>query len=881
MWGKWGSEGAYPLTAHLIDTAAFARVLCDHWVPPTLFERASRATGLEPDRLISAVISGAALHDLGKATAIFQYQILAQHRPSWAEDHSHSLGLPGIPRELTNLLRGMARDRDEQLWCRRHEVAGAAMLHGALNGAGHQGVAALVAGHHGRWNIPSGRWRPGNAIADHEEFLLHDVAWRDARERVLDDVVRVLGCEREAQVPTSLVPLMTALVVLADWLASDLADRDQEVHGDWAEHLAHRLTDARAAVAELLGTVTLEERRFDRVFDFNQPAPAQRELTRPGGPGLRIVAVPTGDGKTEAALGHWLVNAPERQGLYFALPTMTTADAMFARVRSVFAGSGTFGALAHRQAMLHDFYDLAPRAVSGEVHGEHSVADLEHSRWLVGNRRAVLAPVTVGTADQLLLAVVPHRYNFLRLLGAATKTVVFDEVHSYDPYMSTLLERFLEWAGHLELDVVLLSATVPTEALERYINAYRGAPGENVSVAYPYVVNVPRTGEIEAESVEASALATRTLSFVYHRTDHATDLATATAEVVRSLRVTHPTAKIGVIVNQVRRCQQIAADLDGRSGGERIAGDLRVMHSRFPAGERADHAAVAVSTFGKRSTNGAATVVATQVVEQSIDLDFDVLVTDLCPAPSLLQRAGRLHRHDLSDRHRSRPSGCEHPVVHVLVPASADDPEDDGRGWLPYPPSAVRRTWTRGLSSGDRGELRVPDDVQRFIDASHLTLDELTSHDLDAAEEHHLFDRFIIESQAAKGSVRPPSYLERNPEEALRSFATADPRVPTATRWITEDSVDVLLVGEGGWPSSLPLPDHPSRADIVEVLSRSTTIPRRLFARATADHPDAHAPRDGWAKTALEDVRVVPVEQVGLHHDPLLGIVAEQGVRRA
>lgn len=865
LWGKWGTGGvgAYPLEAHLIDTAAVAAVLCRSWVPDRLLEVAATRLGTDRGGVVRLLTSAAGLHDIGKATAVFQRQMLARRPPAGIGGHTSGLEAAGLsaPDVPLDLLSDA-----ERRWVRRHEVAGAVMLHGGLDGAGSRGVGSLVAGHHGLWDIPA-QDDPYATVCDYHRWMVDDPAWAAERQRVIATVADVTGADGDTDlVDPAVVPLLTGLVVLADWLASDMADRDPAVYGDWQTHHCQRLTDANAAVENLLGTATRPGRTFTDVFPFEPTRPVQQHLVRHGPLGLRIVAVPTGDGKTEAALGHWLLNAPERQGIFFALPTMATADAMFARVREMFDGTDAFGALAHGRSLLNQFYADLDRPVGGETYD--GCGGLTSGRWFHSNRRAVLAPVAVGTADQLILAAVRHRHNFLRMLGAATKTVVFDEVHSYDPYMAALLERFLVWAGQWHIDTVLLSATLPAERLAAYTSAYGG--DLTTTVAYPSVVTVDVNGGTDLVELDASDAA-RTLHLQHHVE---VDVEQGIVELVHELRARHPDAKIGVIVNTVGRCQNVAEALAGRTGGPRLPGDLYVMHARFTADVRARQVGAAVATYGKASVDGAATMVATQVVEQSVDLDFDVLVTDLCPAPSLVQRAGRVHRHDLEGRDRSRPSGCEGPVIHVVVPAAVHDRPAKLWPWLPYPAASVLRTWDRGLDGGARTTLAVPDDVQAFVDDSHVRLDELAVDETLAQEvESELFGQIVKRQSADRQAIPRPDVLRRAPARGLSAYANAEDESRPQTRWIDRPSFDLLLLNGGPDTWLDDLPARPTRHQVRELLGCVVTVP----VDVSQDSARVIEQPEGWDRTLLADVRIIDLStHPTAYLDQLLGFVTRK-----
>src|SRR5207248_6281763 len=95
--------------------------------------------------------------------------------------------------------------------------------------------------------------------------------------------------------------------------------------------------------------------------------------------------------------------------------------------------------------------------------------------WFARNKKqALLAPFGVGTIDQALLAVLQTRHVFVRLFGLAGKCVVLDEVHAYDAYMTTLMERLLRWLAALGCPVMLLSATLPRDKRVKLLRAYAG-----------------------------------------------------------------------------------------------------------------------------------------------------------------------------------------------------------------------------------------------------------------------------------------------------------------------------------------------------------------------------------------------------------------------
>jgi CRISPR-associated helicase Cas3 len=298
--------------------------------------------------------------------------------------------------------------------------------------------------------------------------------------------------------------------------------------------------------------------------------------------------------------------------------------------------------LAHGKAHLNDTFDgLVRKGRFGSV-GEDQHEALVAHQWLSGRKKGVLASFVVGTVDQLLFAALRSRHLMLRHLALAGKVVVIDEVHAYDVYMSQYLHRTLHWLGAYRVPVILLSATLPSARRVDLIAAYESGAGAAAPVlddapsSYPMVSG----SGIAAEPVPGSG---RQITV---RLDHLSDDLDSLVAYLRAHLAEGGCA--AVIRNTVIRVQETARRLAEEFGPEHVSVD----HARFLSCDRARIDRSLVDTFGQSSAArpGLHIVVGSQVLEQSLDVDFDLMVTDLAPTDLVLQRIGRLHRHD-----RSRP----------------------------------------------------------------------------------------------------------------------------------------------------------------------------------------------------------------------------------
>ncbi|MBD9529735.1 CRISPR-associated helicase Cas3' [Paracoccus sp. PAR01] len=502
---------------------------------------------------------------------------------------------------------------------------------------------------------------------------------------------------------------LAGVTTVADWVGSNT---------EWfsataptrtlAQHLAaaRQIAPQALAAAGLLPPVPKPDALFD--FALRPMQLAARDVTLPDGPTLAIIEDETGAGKTEAALIllQRMLCAGKGQGAYFALPTMATADAMFRRAKGVVRGlfqSEPSLTLAHGRAGLSaDFRDVRNTAPGSDapVCGD----------WLAASRRrALLADIGIGTIDQALLAVLPTRFSTLRNWGLSRKVLLVDEAHELgEPYMAHELAELLRLHAMQGGSAILLTATLPLELRARLSQAF--AKGACQPFARDDDLAYPSLSVLGGASVRRFAKPALTKGPVDVQ---------RLAESAAALNLIAKHAGAGAACVWVRNAvdDAIAAVTALRNRG--IAADL--LHARYTLFDRKRIEAQMMAQFGRDGTDRAGRVlVGTQVLESSLDLDFDVMVSDLAPVASLIQRAGRLWRHMDLRPAASRPVHA--PVLSIVSPDPGTVVDDrwlhgvlDAGAWV-YP---VAQQWRTAQALQDAGEIRAPDNLRALIEAVH------------------------------------------------------------------------------------------------------------------------------------------------------------------
>lgn len=771
-----------PLYVHMADSAAMAEKLWDCWLPRGTREIVARDLGDDEELARKIYVFLAGIHDIGKATPVFQAKPIrgafGGEETSSLAWKAEKAGLPMIgglidTSKPTHPIAGeviLERYLRQECGWNRKAAQSYACVVGGHHGTPPSAEALRYARcEQTRAGLDSPAW------SDTQTELLRFLRSRAA----LDDKDMSVAAEHRLSAQTQVV--LTGLVIMADWIASN-SDPDMfplvplipSMDGDgfykneaddidtWPG-LRRRAERGWACVnlphAWEPADIPSCEELFGSRFHLPKGAsirPMQREAMaiaqQVEEPGLMVIEAPMGEGKTEAALAAAEVFAKRtgRGGVCVALPTMATTDAMFSRVRDWLAALPQESDdieksmwLAHGKAQLNkDFRGIIAqshrrvdqvnddeRGLRADRRGRRfpdAKPEAVVSEWLWGRKRGALANFLVCTVDQVLMGALQMKHVVLRQLALANKVVIIDECHAYDAYMQEYLRGALGWLGACRTPVILLSATLPERQRRSMIDAYlRGWNGAQVGCENPEM-------ELDGQDSDSYPLITYTSGgTVGHRDIQPSGRKLSVAcrmllddddsLVGLAQRLLREGGCLGVICDSVRRAQHAFDILSERCGDCQV----KLTHSRFMDIDRMSNETELRELLGPHSTvsNGKRPerliVVGTQVLEQSLDIDFDALITDIAPVDLLMQRVGRLHRHHRGEGECERPAGLRKAVCHIRGITSWENgvPSFDDRVERVYSSASLMEALAvTGLTTESASsEQSLPEDIARTV----------------------------------------------------------------------------------------------------------------------------------------------------------------------
>lgn len=779
-WGKADSKYAgatswHPLAYHSLDVAAVA---VSWWDAGLTIRRTFLASfnfsESQQHQLRAWTAFFVALHDLGKFDVRFQLKapdaLAAAWQPLGEEDHGIS------KKEITTFDHGWAGigwanqeyrqwvtgdDPDREIWERW------------------QPWIAAVTGHHGDFYASS---MPGLVLDTDEAIIDRD---KNARSEFVSLLFRLFlepaGLTLQATPPAcspSAQSWLAGFCAVCDWIGSNkdvfayqapkvaLADyfetRIQKIQNEEVLSRFGLLAQAKAyrGVGALLRSDEAPRGIQVRINDLS--------ATR----GLTLIEAPTGSGKTEAALAYawWLLDQGIADSIVFALPTQATANAMLARIEEF--GKQMFGpaniVLAHGKRNFNEGFKRLVRSGQPQAAQGKTEATIQCAAWLANSRKRVfLGQIGVCTVDQVLLSVLPVRHKFVRGFGLNKSVLIIDEVHAYDVYMHGLLSEVLRRQKATGGNAILLSATLPASVRTKLLGAWESS---TINVApYPALWHATQ-GETACLTVpDDQQPARREVEIECLKLPSAFP---DNAVIARILAAAESGARVVVVVNLVNDAQRLARLLDGKT-----AVDVDIFHARYRFMDRQAKESETLNYYGRNASRGKGRIlVATQVVEQSLDLDFDWMFTQICPVDLLFQRIGRLHRHE-----RFRPAGFELPRCTVL----SVEGDDYGLHKLIYGN-------TRVLWRTERLLVRV--DMIVFPEAYRDWIEQVYQSDEWADEPEAVYSDYL----AWKGEQgRREAEARKLTTMTIKSFRDEDYAATALTR-DGEMSLTVLPIQSGG-----------------------------------------------------------------------------------
>jgi CRISPR-associated endonuclease/helicase Cas3 len=886
-----GQPKYHPVICHLADTAAVAMAIVRTYLSPVAKRHLAQGLGLsDEEALIRFCGFMAGSHDLGKVSPAFQFQVSDVGKILAGETlYDCWSSLPRERRQPKNAPHGLVTAATLPDYLVEIGVGKALSPRHAQRLA--RKLGTIVGGHHGFFPAQQEIDDLDSAIAGTDERSV----WRQHSVSIfqqLQGFVQLTAEDLPSQCDNAAAMILAGLTTVSDWMASNpdsFPYADDEPFKTYSTGLATKAINALKAQG-WRQPETGQPLAFTKLFSFiTEPRPLQEtaiQLTDTlAPPCLVMVEASMGEGKTEAAL--YLADHLQHQtgagGFYIGLPTQATSNAMFQRVQEFLKGRYTDKVinltLSHGAAALKgDYQDTVCRL--DQVYDQEG-SGVFASEWHTARKRTLLSPYGVGTLDQGLMGVVRSRHQFVRLFGLAGRTIILDEIHAYDLYTSTLLERFLEWAAVLGSPVIALSATLPTTTRQRLLSAYasgcRQAPPDLPEATYPRITAFSQ-GTAVAQSFAASNHVCRQLAIRWVSDG---EWPTELQQVLQQ-----DGGCVAVICSTVNRAQAIFQQLQSFFEPE----ELGLFHGRFLFKDREHIEQDCLKKFGKGTDHRPYrfVLVATQVIEQSLDVDFDLMITDLAPIDLLLQRSGRLHRHTRN----GRPPSLATPTLWIVEPTiTAQGKADFNDGGYIYDRHILLRSW---LTLRQRIHVQLPEETDDLIESVYA-LDRPIPEELESihAEDWRVsLEQYQTEEADRKQTIAnqvkipPPhadiqpdqfTYLKKEDDEGAIAAATRLGEPSVATIFLQQTDEGLVLPGTDQKVNLKAKPDLPM---IRQLLAHSTRLAKKDLVRALLVQENPKS----WTSALLRNCRYVEVNPQGvavvgnwrLTLDPLRGVLIEK-----
>ena len=663
----------------------------------------------------------AAAHDIGKVSPTFQEKI---YRGTSNYKHNSKPGLENINPSV------------EGQWGGHAGVSESTAKQENLNLG--RFIPEILGQHHG--------YSPPVAGNMAEDEIFGGVAWQKRRLELVQQLKHLLNCDWPAKdtINERNALVLSGLTTVADWIGS--GEFFEDPSKSWEPNIQQALDDAGFIRPQFK-----ENLSFKTIFGFDAHDAQQKLFDSAIKPGVYILEAPMGMGKTEAALyaAYLAMSANNAVGFYFALPTQLTSNKIYTRVTAFLEKILTPDSPGRQQAcLLH-----ANAWLMGE--------DAQPGKsWFNANKRGILAPFAVGTIDQALMAVMNVKHGFVRTFGLMGKVVILDEVHSYDAYTGTILDELVNQLRNLHCTVIILSATLTKNRRSVFLS-------EQIvnSNHYPLISALP-TDELLTE------YPVNPIDDVKVKLCHVPEDDMA---IEAALRCAEQGQQVLWIENTVAQAQEKFTLLASRA--QAIGVETGLLHSRFIKVDREHNEQKWIKLYGKEGTSirgiCGRILVGTQVLEQSLDIDADFLVTRICPTDMLLQRIGRLWRHSETIRHAQATRS-----IYLLAPSLTEAVDNAkkafGKTAKVYSPYVLCRSLAVWSSLT---MVCIPSQVRDLLEETYQKQeenDQLTYYKTELEKERKKLERFAL----------------RSVSDGVKTLSEGK----VSTRYSEEDSVEVLLL---------------------------------------------------------------------------------------
>ncbi len=843
-WGKANKEEAYHLLPyHCLDVAAVGDVLFRE--NPGLMSRFSGLMNIENELFKPLFLFFLTIHDLGKFADSFQGQI----------PNVYSKMNPGKTAKVYNIrhdsLGFMLWNKEFLTKSGRGKIGGKLIesnfFH--LKSSPNRKIKdilccfiAITTGHHGK--PPSNTGYTGITVDLFSHFTEQNVS--DSFS-FLNEVYNFFFSHID---PRNLINLdinlkkenlesisfwLAGLSVLCDWIGSnsEVFQYKTEIipletyRNEFAIPRAEKAIEKAGILPSKISKYTIPTELFINPKDGKTfiPTPLQGacdSIVLNNEPQLIILEDVTGAGKTEAAfiLAKRLMATLGYDGLFIGLPTMATANGMYNRVANFYKklyeeNSQPSLVLAHGARGLSEKFRST--IISENIPEDSSYAHDEESAsasclaWLAdSSKKATLADVAVGTIDQVLISILLSKFQSLRLFGMMNKVLILDEVHAYDTYMNELIETLLKAQAKIGGSVILLTATMPNELKKKFISAFQSHNTEDTkeenTQPYPLITQIIRNQNPIQFPVDTREEVRRTVKVEFiHELDQIYTL------IQKSVSENKCVCWIrNTVTDAMNSYEMLSSDPSYKKE------NLILFHARFAMGDRLDKEQEVLKLFGKESNameRSGKVVIATQVVEQSLDLDFDIMISDLAPIDLIIQRAGRLHRHtrDVTGNRIFRKDERNKPILSIYSPEVTNNPEKNWfssvfkGGSMVYPDHGKLYLTANVLH--EKGEIKMPEEARNLIEFVYGENEDIPEKLIQVTNENKNLNKQKA-SQAQNNIINIESGYNATNNEAIWNNFTAPTRLGEETikvvlaKWDDNQILPWYATGINAWANS-------------------------------------------------------------------------------